>query len=110
MRALFPRGPAPTEIGELIEPAPGSLASYRPALRYLLIDEGAFENDSLAVQRNAVAALFRLVKSRGPKDARAGLRELLRWLKALKSKPDSVRETAGEYSAPPEPRKRRPRA
>jgi len=76
------RWTAPTEIGELIEPAPGSLVSYRPALRYLLIDEGAFGDDSLAVHRNAVAALFRLEKSRDPEDVSAVLRELLRWLKA----------------------------
>ena len=31
-------------------------------------------------------------------------------IKALKSKPDSVSEAAGEYSAPPKARKRRPRA
>jgi len=31
-------------------------------------------------------------------------------IRALESKPDSVSESAGDYSAPPKTRKRRPRA
>jgi predicted transposase/invertase (TIGR01784 family) len=36
------------------------LEKYRPSLRYLLIDEGAYDHDRLALHGNLVALLFRL--------------------------------------------------
>jgi hypothetical protein len=34
---------APTDLADLIDPAPAGLDAYRPSLRYLLIDAGALE-------------------------------------------------------------------
>ncbi|CAG0950601.1 hypothetical protein ANRL3_00209 [Anaerolineae bacterium] len=76
-----PRWDAATEIANLIEPAPGSLAQYRPALRYLLIDEGRYAESELAPLRNLAAALFRLENSRTPQDMEQVLEALVEWLK-----------------------------
>src|SRR5690606_30638697 len=52
----------------------------RPAMRYLLLDEGAFQEHELAPLRNLVAALFRLENSREAADVQQVLRLLIDWL------------------------------
>ena len=76
------RWTAPTELADLIEPGPSGLDAYRPQLRYLLIDEGAYRDAELATMRNLAAALFRLENSRDPEPVRAVLIALAAWLNA----------------------------
>ncbi len=76
-----PRWKAPLELADLICAPSGSLARYRPSLRYLLIDEGAYHQGELASLRNLVAALFRLEHSRTPEDLQQVLAALVEWLK-----------------------------
>lgn len=73
---------AAVDIAELVAAAPGGLATYRPQLRYLLIDEGALPETALPVTRNLVAALFRLEQSRQPEDVRQVVEHLIAWLAA----------------------------
>jgi predicted transposase YdaD len=73
---------APLDIRALIEEVPGGLDRYRPALQYLLIDEIRWQESELVSARNAVAALFRLERSRQPEEVRAVLHELVGWLRA----------------------------
>jgi hypothetical protein len=40
--------------------SPDGLEKYRPAFRYLVIDEGAYDDGELALHSNLVALLFRL--------------------------------------------------
>lgn len=76
-----PRWDAATEVADLIEQVPGGLGRYRPALRYLLIDEGRYAEGELAPLRNLAAALFRLENSRTPQDMERVLEALVEWLK-----------------------------
>src|SRR5690606_20347039 len=55
-----PRWSAPTDIADLIVPVPGGLETYRPRLRYFLLDEGRYAESELAPLRNLAATLFRL--------------------------------------------------
>lgn len=71
---------APTDLADLIDPAPAGLDTYRPSLRDLLIDVGAYADADLAAQRNLAAALFRLENSRGPEPVREVLSALADWL------------------------------
>ncbi len=57
------RWSAAEEVSELIENIPGNLARFSPKLRYLLIDEGAFEHSELKSLKNLVAVLFQLEKT-----------------------------------------------
>ena len=75
-----PRWRAATDIRELIFPVTGELAGYQPRLRYLLLDEGRFEDQALAPLRNLVAALFRLENSRDDAAIQQVLRHLIDWL------------------------------
>jgi hypothetical protein len=54
------RWSASTDIASLLYEPPRGLEPYRPALRYLLIDEGAYDHAHLAHDANLVAMLFRL--------------------------------------------------
>ena len=74
------RWSAPTTLDPLIQAGPAELVTYRPQMRYLLIDEGAYTDAALASQRNLVAALFRLEKSRGPEVVREIITALAEWL------------------------------
>ncbi|AJD47472.1 transposase [Isoalcanivorax pacificus W11-5] len=74
------RWQAATEVAELIHPVTHQLAAYRPAMRYLLLDEGTFQEHELAPLRNLVAALFRLENSREAADVQQVLRLLIDWL------------------------------
>jgi antitoxin YefM len=50
-----PRWQAATQIADLIEPAPGTLAEYTPQLKYLLLDEGALDESGPRALNNLVA-------------------------------------------------------
>ena len=73
---------ASEEIADLIVPVPGGLEAYRPSLKYLLLDEGRYDETELAGLRNMAAAVFRLENSRTPEDVRRVVRLLLEWLHA----------------------------
>ena len=51
---------AANEITSLLYESPSDLERYRPAHRYLLVDEGAYDDAHLARDDNLVATLFRL--------------------------------------------------
>lgn len=55
---------AAEDVASLLEPAPPGLEEYTPHLRYFLIDEGSYGDDSLARHDNLVASLFRLEQCR----------------------------------------------
>ena len=55
-----PRWRAAKDVASLLYDAPIELQEYRLASRYLLIDEGAYDDCRLALQDNLVAILFRL--------------------------------------------------
>ncbi len=75
-----PRWSAPTDISELVEHIPGSLARFSPRLTYLLIDEGAYEHTELESLKNLVAALFRLEKTPVDEVAQELIYRLLEWI------------------------------
>jgi len=70
---------APLTLEELIDEVHGGVSQYRPRFRYLLLDEGHYEGRS-APERNLVAALFRLERSRSPEEIRRVVEWLIRWL------------------------------
>ena len=76
------RWTAAEELADLIEVIPGGLERYRPALRYLLLDEGRYREEELAPLHNLVAAVFRLENSRTPVDILNVLTALIEWLQA----------------------------
>ena len=70
---------AACDIADLLEPVEG-LNAYRPRLRYLLLDEGRYDEETLAAVQGLAGALFRLDRSRTP-EALAGLvTALTAWL------------------------------
>lgn len=71
---------AATDVAELVQPMPGGLERYRPAMAYLLLDEGALSETDLAPLRNLAAALFRLERSRTPADLATAVAALSEWL------------------------------
>ncbi len=71
---------AALQVEELIEEMPGDLTTYRPRLRYLLIDEGRYSDSELRVGRNLAAALFQLKNNRTPADVQRVLAALLVWV------------------------------
>jgi hypothetical protein len=73
---------APTNVASLIQPGPSALDPYRLQSRYLLIDEGRYQDSELAPLRNLVAALFRLEHNGNPADIHNVLSSLLEWLKS----------------------------
>ena len=58
---------APREVGELIAPAPPSLAPYQPAQRYVVVDERRVRSDD-APEGNLMAAVAALEQSRSMED------------------------------------------
>ena len=58
---------APREVGELIAPAPPSLARYQPAQRYVVVDERRVRSDD-APEGNLMAAVAALEQSRSMED------------------------------------------
>ena len=71
---------AARDVAELIEEVPGGLESYRPRLRYCLLDEGRIATSELESLRNLAAALFRLERSRGPEEIERVLAAMIEWL------------------------------
>ena len=59
-----PAWTSPTEVFDLIAPAPPEVAPYLPHLRYLLLDANAFPADQLEGMRNPVACLLWLEGSK----------------------------------------------
>jgi hypothetical protein len=55
---------AAEEISLLVQESPHELEKYRPELRYLLIDEGSYDDSELAHKHNLVAMLFRIENCR----------------------------------------------
>ncbi len=78
----LPRWSAAVDVADLVAAGPSGLATYRPQVRYLLIDEGALPAEALPATRNLVAALFRLENSREPADVRRVVETLIEWLAA----------------------------
>ena len=76
-----PHWRAPIRLDSLIHLAPLGLEQYRPTVRYLLLDEGTFNNEELSNLNNLVAALFQLENSRTDEDIRSVLVHLIDWLK-----------------------------
>jgi len=74
------RWTAAQNVETLVEHVPGELATYRPRLSYLLIDEGQYTEEQLAPLRNVAAALFRLENSHTPTDVQRVLTALVTWL------------------------------
>src|SRR6185295_5901707 len=73
---------AEAEIAALIHGEPGALDAYGPQLRYLLVDEGAYDDSELAILPNLAAALFRLENARTPQEIEDRLDVLLRNLRS----------------------------
>lgn len=71
---------APLDVADLIAPGPPSLDSFRPRLRYHLIDEKRCPLDLLESLENVTAAIFRASRDRGPEDLREVVRQLCKWL------------------------------
>ena len=64
---------AALDVADLVEPVPGGLESYRPRLRYAMIDEARIPEMELESERNLAAALFRLETSRDAQDVGSGM-------------------------------------
>ncbi|ESQ15256.1 MAG: hypothetical protein N838_09195 [Thiohalocapsa sp. PB-PSB1] len=74
---------AQTSLHALLAPeVPDDLLSWQPELRYLVLVEQGYADAELAAQRNLVAALFRLERSRTPADIERVLANLIDWLAA----------------------------
>jgi hypothetical protein len=88
--ALLPRADggdpwsAGTSLAELSEPElPLQLQRCQPQIRYLLLEERAYEDSDVAGLRNVAAALFWLEKSRQPADIERVLASLVDWRKRV---------------------------
>jgi len=56
-----PRWRAPAELSALLPPLPTFMASLQPQMRYVLIDEGAYPEETLVgLPKNLAAVIFRL--------------------------------------------------
>jgi hypothetical protein len=55
---------AAEDVASLLSDAPRGLEPYRPQLRYLLIDEGRYDDGELSARHNLAAMLFRVEKCR----------------------------------------------
>ena len=71
---------AATDIASLLSDEPREVEAYCPQLRYLLIDEGSFEDSELARHRNLVALLFRLENCRERERLEYLVGTLVEWL------------------------------
>ncbi len=74
------RWTAATELKDLIVTLPGGLEHYLPALKYLILDEGAYDPQTLTPLKNLVAAIFRLENSRSYEDIIEVISNLIEWL------------------------------
>ena len=83
------RWSASVDIGGLLQPGPRALDTYRPQIRYVLIDQGRYDSAELASLRNLVGALFRLENSRTYAEIDGVVRTLIEWLRSPQQ--DSLR-------------------
>ncbi len=67
-----------TDLGSLIGKLDPSAEIYRPQLRYLLVDEGAYPREALAALKSPVADLFRIEKSRDWVEVQSSVHRLRR--------------------------------
>lgn len=77
-----PRWSAAQDVAELIAAPLGSLAAYRPRMRYFLLDEKRLAEQDLPPDDNLVAGLVRLESSQSPQDMRAMISRLRQRLQA----------------------------
>lgn len=75
------RWKAETDVFDLIENIPGSLAKFSPRMQYLLIDEGAYADAELQSLKNLVSALFQLEKTPIKEMSRDLLVRIIEWAK-----------------------------
>ena len=73
---------APLDIKDTIEKSPRGLDRYLPQLRYLLIDEGYYDNHELESLKSLVSALFQLERQQTPEDVCRIITALIDWLKS----------------------------
>jgi len=73
---------APLDIKDTIEKSPRGLDQYLPQLRYLLIDEGYYDNHELESLKSLVSALFQLERQQTPEDVCRIITALIDWLKS----------------------------
>jgi predicted transposase YdaD len=83
------RWSASLDVGNLLQPGPRALDTYRPQIRYVLIDQGRYDSGELASLRNLVAALFRLENGRTHAEIDGVVRRLIEWLRSPQQ--DSLR-------------------
>lgn len=83
------RWSASLDIGGLLQQGPRALDTYRPQVRYVLIDQGRYDNSELASLRNLVGALFRLENGRTHAEIDGVLCTLIEWLRSPQQ--DSLR-------------------
>lgn len=76
---------AAEDLATLLTEVPEGLEQYGPQLRYLLIDEGSYDDSELARSRNLVAMLFRLENCRRQERLVELVRDLVDWLRATVS-------------------------
>jgi predicted transposase YdaD len=72
---------APTELKELLAPAPSFLAQYQPNARHLFLDENRAATSHELGVRNVVAAVFALEQTADPKAHYRLIRQLRIWLR-----------------------------
>jgi hypothetical protein len=70
---------APLDLKDLIETPPGSLTTYTPSMRYLLLEEARYDPDGLEEMSNLVAEMFRIEKSATLKDSVAAMVSFFQW-------------------------------
>ncbi len=51
---------AATDVADLLPPVPAFLSQFKPAMKFLLIDENTYAESELASLKNLVAAVFRI--------------------------------------------------
>jgi hypothetical protein len=75
------RWKAAEELSGLLQRVPTGLEGYGPQQRYLLIDEGSFDDSVLACDHNLVAMLFRIENCRQRNQIEPLVRTLVEWLR-----------------------------
>jgi len=74
------RWAAATDIAELIAAVPGLVEQFKPKLKYLLIDEGAYTEHELGSLKNLVAAVFQIEQVSSPERIPELIGLLIDWL------------------------------
>ncbi len=71
---------AAEDVASLVSDMPRGLETYRPRLRYLLIDESCYDDADLATHHNFAAMLFRLENCQRPQLMQILVSTLEEWL------------------------------